>query len=107
MMTGRGKTKRKTFLIQVARHFAKGSTEEPRPDGIVPSFETFHVDESPQMSSCARDPAPKHPGGVSVSSPFPADDGPLRPRRSAVLAGRYRCALVTQAFTAEFDNAVF
>ena len=107
MMTGRGTTKRKTFLIRAARHFAKWSAEEPWPDGIVPSFEAFHEDESPQMTSCARDLAPKHPRRSFMFPPVSGRQRPPSTRRSAVLAARYRCALVTQAFTAEFDNAVF
>ena len=107
MKTGRGTTKRKTFLIQAARHFAMASMDEPRPDGIVPSFEAFHEDESPQMTDCARDPAPKHPRRSFILPPVSGRQRPPSTRRSAVPAARYRCALVTQAFTAEFDNAVF
>jgi hypothetical protein len=107
MMTGRGTTKRNLFLIRTARHFSKLPAEVPRLDGIVASFEAFHEDESPQMTGRARDLVPKHAWRSSFFRPFPAGNGPLRPRRSAVSAARYRCALVTQAFTAEFDNAVF
>jgi hypothetical protein len=107
MMTGRGTTKRNLFLIRAARHFSKLPAEVPRLDGIVASFETFNVDESPQMTGCARDLVPKHAWRSFILPPVPAGNGPLRPRRSALSAARYRCALVTQAFTAEFDNAVF
>ena len=41
MMTGRGTTKRKTFLIRAARHLSKSPADGPRPDGLFQVLKRF------------------------------------------------------------------
>jgi hypothetical protein len=76
----------------------------PRIYGIVTNAMAFAADESPRRIGCARDlgviarGADKHLSGHALAIPHGDRPKPVR---------RHRCALVTQAFTAEFDNAVF
>jgi hypothetical protein len=107
MMTGRGDDEAKDILNPGGATLVEVAGRWAATRWIVPSFEAFHEDESPQMTGCARALASKHPRRSFILPPVPGRQRPPSTRRSAVLAGRYRCALVTQAFTAELDNAVF
>jgi hypothetical protein len=107
MTTGRRDDKAKDILNPGGVTLAEVAAGGAATRWIVLCPEAFHEDESPQMTGYARDLAPM-PSSVEMHSParFRPVTAPST-RRSAYVAGHSRCALVTQVFTAEFDNAVF